>query len=102
MNYEVNLTVEPAPRNSRLFALLGIFQIKWLLLLPHLILLTLITLIWGFVVWIGYWIVLFSGRMPDGLRSFITGYQRWLVRVVLWNAGIVDRYPPFTFSNEDY
>ena len=97
----VDVTVDPAPRNSRMLALFGILGIKWVLLIPHLILLLFITMIWGFVVWIGYWVVLFAGRMPNGLREFMVGYQRWMVRVVLWNAGVVDKYPPFTVASEN-
>ncbi len=100
MPYETNITATPSPRNSRLLALLGIFDIKYLLLLPHLIILALIFPIWLIGRWIGYWIVLFTGRMPGGLWEFMVGYQRWTMRVILWNAGITDRYPPFTFGSE--
>lgn len=100
MFYDVDVTAKPSAYSSRGLAVLGILGIKWLLLLPHLILLCFVTMIWGLVVWVGYWIVLFTGRMPDRLREFIVGYQRWMVRLVLWNAGVVDQYPPFTTGAE--
>lgn len=100
MPYDVDVVAEPTTSPSRGLAVLGIIGIKPLLLLPHLILLFFVTMIYGLVVWVGYWAVLFTGRLPEGIQGFIVGYQRWAVRVVLWDAGIVDQYPPFGIADD--
>lgn len=100
MPYDVDVIAEPTTCPSRGLAVLGIIGIKPLLLLPHLVLLFFVTMIYGIVVWVGYWAVLFTGRLPEGIQRFIVGYQRWAVRVVLWDAGIVDQYPPFGVADD--
>ena len=94
--YLVDVVAESQGRNSRLLAVLGIIGLKGLLLIPHVFVLLFVSIAWSFVVWIGYWAVLFTGRLPDGFHAFIVGVQRWSVRVSLWYAGAVDGYPPFS------
>ena len=79
----------------------GIFLIKFLLVIPHMIVvlsLALFSLILGYV---GYWIVAFTGGMPPGLhRQFETAFG-WSTRMWTWIAGVVDIYPPFE-TDPDY
>jgi hypothetical protein len=53
----------------------------------------------AFVVWvIGFFAVLFTGRWPDGLRTFVVGYLRWYTRVEAYLGLLTDRYPPFSLE----
>ena len=80
-------------------ALLGaLLFLKVLLVIPHLVILSLLSIAMLVAVYIGYWAVLFTGRYPGGLLTFVSGVQRWEYRVSAWVAGLVDRYPPFSFS----
>jgi hypothetical protein len=50
----------------------------------------------AFVVWvIGLFAVLFTGRWPEGLRTFVVGYMRWVTRVEAYVGLLTDAYPPF-------
>lgn len=102
--YPVNVTADSVegPRSRGLAIAGAIFFLKWILLLPHMIILGLLNYIIFIVAWVGYLIVLFTGNMPDGLRNFFAGYVRWTARVYAWGGGITDAYPPFTFDAGDY
>ncbi len=89
------------PRNQqphRGWAVAGIFFVKLLAALPHLVLLALVTFVAVVATWIGYVVVLVSGRLPDGLQDFIAGTIRWWVRVMAWILGLTDEYPPFSLA----
>ncbi len=51
------------------------------------------------VVWlIGFFAVLFTGRWPEGLRTFVVGYMRWFTRVEAYVGLLTDEYPPFSLE----
>ena len=48
------------------------------------------------VVWlIALFAVLFTGRWPEGLRTFAVGYMRWVTRLEAYVGLLTDTYPPF-------
>jgi hypothetical protein len=72
--------------------------IKWLLVIPHVIVLAFLAIAL-FVVWIiGFFAVLFTARWPEGLRDFTVGVNRWALRVGAYAYLLVDEYPPFTLE----
>ena len=80
----------------------GLWLVKWLLAIPHWIILFFLG-IGSFVVWfIAWWAVLFTARYPRWMFSYITGVMRWQWRVSFY-AGVLgtDRYPPFGFASDD-
>ncbi len=73
--------------------------VKWLLALPHLIILTFLTLAVIVVTLIAWVAILITGRYPDGLYGFTVGYLRWNARVYAYAFMLTtDRYPPFRLS----
>lgn len=95
--HPVRLSIEQPQRSSRMLALLGIiFFLKTVALLPSVIVLYVLSLVAVIVAWFGYWIVLFTGRMPEGIHDFLTGVLRWQTRVAAWLYGLTDVYPPFS------
>ncbi len=78
--------------------MLGIFLLKPLAALPHVIILWLLSDVVVVLVWIGYWIVMITGRLPWWLHDFSVGAIRWNARVAAWTASLEDRYPPFSLS----
>jgi hypothetical protein len=42
--------------------------------------------------------VLFTGRWPDGLRTFVVGVIRWATRVNAYFLLLTDEYPPFSLD----
>jgi Domain of unknown function (DUF4389) len=77
----------------------GMPLVKWLLALPHYIVLGFLYIGVVFAV-IGAWFaILFTGRYPRGLFDFVEGVLRWHNRVVAYAFALVtDRYPPFRLS----
>ena len=72
--------------------------IKWLLVIPHLIVLLFVFLV-AYVAWfIAFFAILFTGRFPRGLFDFIVGVIRWNYRVGAYLYLLRDEYPPFSLS----
>jgi hypothetical protein len=70
--------------------------VKWLLAIPHYILLFFLDLGALFAVIAVWFAVLFTGRYPQGLFDYMEGVLRWHNRVVGYAATLVtDQYPPF-------
>ena len=82
----------------------GLWLIKWILAIPHFIVLIVLSLV-SFVVWfIAWWAILITGRYPRWMFNYIVGVMRWTWRVSFY-AGVMgtDRYPPFSLApNDDY
>jgi len=97
-DYPIRVTADVPASSSRLLALAGVVFLKWLLLLPHLIVLSFVQIAAFLVAWVGYWVILFTGRLPEGMHGFITGAQRWNTRITGWLFSLTDGYPPFTLG----
>jgi hypothetical protein len=73
--------------------------VKWLLAIPHYIVLIVLWLVSIFVVIAAWFAILFTGRYPRALFDYIVGVERWTNRVLGYALVLVtDRYPPFTLS----
>jgi hypothetical protein len=73
--------------------------VKWLLAIPHLILLVFLWLAAVVSVIIAWFAILFTGRYPRGLFDFVLGVLRWGNRVAAYAFILVtDEYPPFRLS----
>ena len=71
--------------------------VKWLLAIPHYIVLAVLATAALVCVVIAWFAIIFTGRYPRGLFNFVLGVQRWGLRVeaYMWLL-ITDRYPPFS------
>ena len=73
--------------------------VKWLLAIPHYVVLILLGLAALLVVIVAWFAILFTGRYPRDLFDFVVGVMRWAVRVEGYAFVLVtDRYPPFRLS----
>jgi len=73
--------------------------VKWLLVIPHFIVLLFLWLAVLVVTVIAWFAILFTGRYPRGLFDFVEGVVRWGQRVVGYAFVLAtDRYPPFSLA----
>jgi hypothetical protein len=72
--------------------------VKWLLLIPHYIVLVFLGIGAFFVIIIGWFAVLITGRWPEGLRNYVVGVIRWGARVEAYLFFLRDEYPPFSLA----
>ena len=73
--------------------------VKWLLAIPHYIVLSVLVVAAFFAVVIAWFAILFTGRYPRGLFDFVVGVGRWGLRVQAYASLLVtDRYPPFSLT----
>ncbi len=70
--------------------------VKWLLAIPHYIVLYVLSICALVVTVIAWFAILIVGRYPRGLFNFSVGVMRWDARVNAYMALLTtDRYPPF-------
>ena len=73
--------------------------VKWLLAIPHYIVLFFLWIAAILVIIFAWFAILFTGRYPRGLFDFVLGVIRWENRVVAYAFVLVtDKYPPFRLS----
>jgi hypothetical protein len=72
--------------------------VKWLLLVPHYIILLALWIAALVVYIIAFFAILFTEQFPRGLFDFLVGVDRWTYRVVAYFALLRDEYPPFGLS----
>ena len=71
--------------------------VKWLLAIPHYIVLIVLALFAVIAVIVSWFAILITGRYPRGLFDFVVGVMRWALRVQAYAFLLVtDRYPPFS------
>ena len=77
----------------------GMPIVKWLLAIPHYVVLFFLNIGVFFAV-VGAWFaILFTGRYPRGIFQFVEGVVRWHNRVAGYAFTLVtDRYPPFRLA----
>ncbi len=74
----------------------GMPLVKWLLVIPHYIVLFFLNIGVLFAVLGAWFAILFTGRYPRGLFDYVEGVVRWHNRVIGYAFALVtDKYPPF-------
>ncbi len=81
----------------------GWWLLKWLLGIPHYIILVFLWIAFVVVCIIAFFAILFTAKYPKGLFEFNTGVLRWTWRVSFYSyyALGTDKYPPFSLKPDD-
>lgn len=76
--------------------------VKWLLAIPHFIILYALSIATGLITFIAFFIILFTKKYPEELFRFVVNVNRWSANVYSYVFLFRDEYPPFSWEPGKY
>ncbi|RLC55420.1 MAG: DUF4389 domain-containing protein [Chloroflexi bacterium] len=76
--------------------------VKWLLAIPHLLILYALSGVLSVITLIAFFAILFTARYPEGLFKIAVGVMRWQTNVYAYILLLRDDYPPFSWESGEY
>ena len=98
--HPIDVSFDESDRQNRLWGIpiIGIW-IRWILLIPHWIVLALIGIVVAFMTLVSWVPVLVNGRQADVIVQLVGGFYRWAIRVSAYGFLLTGRYPPFRLED---
>lgn len=90
--YPANLRIGDAPEERDRVTVF----LRLLFVLPHAIVLCVLSLVWALTTALAWVAILVTGRYPESLYGFALGMLAWSIRVDAYVLLLRDEYPPFT------
>jgi hypothetical protein len=93
---KTNLEVEYPEKLSRLMLIVRIL-FGWIYVgIPHGFILFFRSIATSVLMFLAWWVVLFTAKYPSSFHEFNTGTVRWSMRISIYMGFMTDEYPPFT------
>jgi hypothetical protein len=73
-------------------------MVQWLLAIPHYVVVYLLGIASEVVAIVAWFVILFTGKLPEGLAGIQHLYIRYTNRTYAYAAFLREEYPPFTFD----
>ena len=90
------LTVPYPEKVNRGLVLLRLFFGMFYVYIPHGFILMFRAMFVGILMFLAWWVVLFTAKYPKGMHDWVVGQVRWQTRISLYLMYMTDTYPPFT------
>ena len=91
--YPATFTFEPPEKVANWRPL-----VQWLLAIPHLLVVYVLGAVSEVVGLISWFIILFTGSLPEGLANLQVMYLRYTTRTYTYAGFLREEYPPFSFQ----
>ena len=100
--YPITVRYDEGVRINRLWGIPIIGHIvRFIVLIPHFIVLWLLGIVVAFLIWVVWVPVLIYGRQAVLIYTVVGGYYRWTLRAMAYLFMLVDKYPPFSLGEDD-
>jgi hypothetical protein len=101
-DHPVSVRYDEGVRINRLWGIPVVgLAVRFIMLIPHFIVLWALGILAGLLTLVIWVPVLILGRQADVIYTVVGGYYRWQLRTVTYLLRMVDRYPPFSFGEDD-
>lgn len=99
-SHPIELEISDSEPQSRLWGIpiLGI-GVRWILLIPHFIVLTILSIGVAILALVSWVPVLVNGRQAQGVVAFVGGFYRWTSRATAYAVLATGAYPPFRLAD---
>ena len=91
--YPATLTFDPPEKVANWRPL-----VNWLLAIPHFVVLYALNAVSEALGVVSWFVILFTGALPEGLANFQVMIMRYSVRTYAYAVFLKEEYPPFTFA----
>lgn len=98
-DYPADLSFEHQKKSSRLWALLTLIPVKYILLIPHMVVLLVMEFVAAFCLFVGLLGTLFMGRYPLWCEKVIVVFLRYGFRIGTYFMCLTDKYPPLGWKD---
>lgn len=75
--------------------------VHWLLILPYYFVASILLYVVYLVVFLAFWVILFTKKFPEGMFNLTLNGMRWMARATAYLGWLVTEYPPFEWDPDE-